>query len=171
MAGTSEENIRKIGIVDRCWDNTNDRQKYQQCTVSRHTSICKVQQQINERLWFKYKVVILHILGCQQLVWVGDVTNFASGWFQMEMITVTKGAYLNLIFSILKSYTSYTAICDYYSEEWKSIIVRNFCVISVKKNYLIHIKALKEVLDPGLIPLKKPLPIGQRNSADEGWIS
>lgn len=48
MAGTSEENICKIGIVDRCWDNTNDREKYQQCTVSCHTSICKGQQQINK---------------------------------------------------------------------------------------------------------------------------
>ena len=48
------------------------------------TQICKRQQQVHEKLRPKQRILISDVLGCQQLVWVGDFRKVAHKWFQME---------------------------------------------------------------------------------------
>ena len=84
MSGMPEKDRSRITITDWCWYAINGRERHHRWNVSCHTLTRKSQQQVHERLWSKRKIFISHVVGCQQLVWMGDVTEIACGWFRME---------------------------------------------------------------------------------------
>ena len=56
--------------------------------------------------------------------------------------------------NILKFYMVYMRIYHFYAKELKLVNARSFHVICMIKNYVVHIRSLKQALNHGLI-LKK----------------
>ena len=77
MASVSEEEKSRIGITDRLWYASNCIKMYQRCNLSDHSSIRKSQQQIQERLWSKHRIIISHVLGCEQYVYIDYAKNMS----------------------------------------------------------------------------------------------
>ena len=91
-----------------------------------------------------------------QMVSNGETISLASAMssYKAMMNTATKEASLKLMLFILRNYKRHTSGYHSYPKKWTLISVRNRWAICITRQFLIHVKVLKQKMDVGVI-LKK----------------
>ena len=136
--------IIRTGIGELRWHTTNGRKRHQELSVPYNTWICKSQQQVHKRLWKKQRIFTSHVLLCQQLMWIGNITKVASRWFQVEKkarLYLMKNSYKTMtkkatkdrcsrsMLLIPRIHATNSVICHSYLKEWRLISMKKSCVI------------------------------------------
>ena len=71
-------------INQRWWNVTDVKKAHQRSNTLSHTDVCKSQWQAHEELCSKHRIVIPHVQGCQESIWVGNVTKFPACRFEWK---------------------------------------------------------------------------------------
>lgn len=125
---------------------------------------CKVSQwQINGRLQPEHRIVLPHVLECEQSIWIGNVTKVESFKLKNEKPKLTqkfienydhdsnKGYILKVDVSYPKRLQEIYMDLSFLPERMKIDKYQKLVFnIHDKKSYVVHIIALKQALNDGL---------------------
>ena len=83
--------------------------------------------------------------------WVEKLSKFNEKFMKSYNENSDQGYFLKQMLKIRKNYLIFTKTYHFYQNEKKKKVKKFVCTVQEKENYVIHIRALKQALNHGLI--------------------